>query len=65
MIELDRVYMAYLLRLWQVKDRGTVGWRASLESPHTGESRGFASLDDLFAFLRRQAGVDADARFSD
>jgi hypothetical protein len=38
-----------------------MGWRASLESPRTGESRGFASLDDLFAFLRRRTDVDPDA----
>jgi hypothetical protein len=65
MIEPDRAYMAYLLRLWRVKDRGTVGWRASLESPHTGESQGFNNLDDLFTFLRRQTGADPSARFAD
>jgi hypothetical protein len=30
------------------------GWRASLESPQTGERRSFASLDDLMAFLARE-----------
>ncbi|MBL7183254.1 MAG: hypothetical protein ISS50_02265 [Anaerolineae bacterium] len=54
-------YLSYLLRLWRV--RGDEGahqsaekpiWRASLESPFTGERMGFASLDALFAFLRQQ-----------
>jgi hypothetical protein len=48
--------MAYLLRLWQVRDERHVGWRASLENAHTGKRRGFASLDELFAFVRRQTG---------
>ena len=31
-------------------------WRTSLESPHTGERHGFASLELLFAFLETQTG---------
>jgi hypothetical protein len=30
--------------------------RASLESPHTGERRGFPSLADLFVFLEKEVG---------
>jgi hypothetical protein len=41
-----------MLRLWQVK--GESPWRASVENPHTGERRGFASLDALGEFLREQ-----------
>jgi hypothetical protein len=48
-----RDYLSYLLRLWRVGKEEAV-WRASLESPHTGERIGFASLDELFAFLREQ-----------
>ncbi|MBI5302038.1 MAG: hypothetical protein HY868_07860 [Chloroflexi bacterium] len=47
-------YLAYMLRLWQVRDNGETTWRASLEDPHSGERRGFASLEMLFAFLREQ-----------
>jgi hypothetical protein len=47
-------YLAYLLRIWQVKDPGQLVWRASLEDPHTGERQGFASLEALIAFLREQ-----------
>lgn len=61
MTEPKREYMAYLLRLWQVRAMGTTGWRASLESPRTGECQGFASLDVLFLFLRRQTGAQSDA----
>jgi hypothetical protein len=49
-----RKYVAYLLRLWQVEEGGNTVWRASLESPQTGERRGFASLADLFAFLEKE-----------
>ncbi|TEU12129.1 MAG: hypothetical protein E3J21_21925 [Anaerolineales bacterium] len=44
-------YLAYLLRLWQVKTNEGPVWRASLESPHTGERHGFVNLEMLFAFL--------------
>lgn len=57
-------YLSYLLRLWQVRSDEDVHqsaekpvWRASLESALTGERKGFASLDDLFDFLRAQTGV--------
>ncbi len=49
-------YLSYLLRLWRVSEEET-SWRASLESSHTGEREGFASLDDLFSFLREQTGI--------
>jgi hypothetical protein len=46
-------YQSYLLRLWRVNG-GEEGWRASLESAHAGGRRGFADLEALFGFLRRQ-----------
>jgi hypothetical protein len=49
-----RGYVAYLLRMWQVEERENAPWRASLESPQTGERRGFASLVDLFSFLEKE-----------
>lgn len=48
-------YLSYLLRLWQAGHRDNPVWRASLESPMTGERRGFANLKELFAFLETQA----------
>ena len=53
MTEQRRGYLAYLLRLWQVEEGENAPWRASLESPQTGERRGFAGLAELFAFLER------------
>jgi len=50
-----RRYLAYLLRLWQVGDKGQVGWRACTENVHTGEQRGFAGLAELFDFLENQS----------
>jgi len=47
-------YLAYLLPLWRVNDDGKPVWRASLESPHTGERHGFANLELLFAFLEEK-----------
>jgi hypothetical protein len=37
-------------------EEGTV-WRASVESPHTGERYGFANLEVLFAFLEEKTGA--------
>ena len=51
-------YLAYMLRLWQVRDNEEMLWRASLEDPHTGERRGFASLEMLCAFLQEQTRDD-------
>lgn len=52
-----RGYRSYLLRLWQAHVDGELVWRASLESPHTRERRGFADLEDLFTFLESEAGA--------
>ena len=54
-------YLAYMLRLWQVNQQGQPVWRASLESPHTGERRGFANVAQLLAFLQEKT----EARLSD
>ena len=56
-----RGYISYLIRLWQIRNAGELVWRASLESPSTGERVGFASLDELFGFLQRQPGPAPDA----
>ena len=51
--ELGR-YQAYMLRLWQASNDEKLTWRASLESPHTGQRQGFADLQALFVFLEEQ-----------
>jgi hypothetical protein len=61
----QRRYLAYLLRLWQESGgkwahgdahRDAPLWRASLERPQGGERLGFASLEDLYAYLDAQTG---------
>jgi hypothetical protein len=54
MVSEQRRYVAYLLRLWRSDSDDRSAWRASLEDPHTGERRGFADLESLFAFLKEQ-----------
>jgi hypothetical protein len=49
-------YISYLLRVWRSNGDETA-WRASLQNPHTGEIIGFAGIDELCVFLRRQIGV--------
>jgi hypothetical protein len=51
-----RDYVSYLLRLWQTGNEEKAVWRASLENPLTGERQGFASLDELIAFLKARIG---------
>lgn len=51
-------YLSYLLRLWRASDDKGPTWRAGLKSSHTGEEVGFGSLDDLFDYLRREAGLE-------
>jgi hypothetical protein len=48
-----RPYLSYLLRLWPTEAGRERIWRASLESPHSRQRTGFASLEDLFDFLRQ------------
>ena len=55
-------YLAYLLRLWRASDEDEAIWRASLESPHTGQRRGFASLTALFTFLEKEVSHAAQGR---
>jgi len=49
-----RGYLSYLLRLWQQGGGEQPLWRASLEGPQGGERLGFASLEDLYAYLDAQ-----------
>jgi len=68
-MERQQRYLSYLVRLWQTSDGGKQIWRASLESPGTGERKGFASLRDLFDFLEGQTqgrtGLDASQKPGD
>jgi len=59
MIEEQADYLAYQLRLWRARGGGEIVWRVSLKSARTRESRAFATLDDLFDFLRQQTSVSS------
>ncbi|MCA9971623.1 MAG: hypothetical protein KC425_15470 [Anaerolineales bacterium] len=54
-------YVIYLLRLW-MDGEDAATWRFSLEDPRTGARRGFASLDDLMAFLQQETAGAAVRR---
>ena len=54
---MEQRYLAYMLRLWRVGSGESAVWRASLESPHTGERRAFASLQVLLSFLEAEMGA--------
>ena len=62
MSDLQRRRLSYLLRLWQTEHEGALVWRASLESAHTGERRGFASLAELYAFLEEASAAGIENR---
>jgi hypothetical protein len=49
-------YLSYLLRLWRAEKDGQ-NWHAMLQDVSTGEHVSFATLDDLFDFLRSELGI--------
>jgi hypothetical protein len=51
-----REYLSYLLRLRRVEGERTQVWRASLQCPGTLETKDFADLDSVVAFLRAEMG---------
>ena len=53
----ERGYLSFLLRLWQAEGEGELVWRASLESPRTGDRWSFARLSELYAFLDEQVDL--------
>jgi hypothetical protein len=50
-------YVSYLLRLWQETGEGSPVWRASLESPQSGECHGFADLAGVIQFLEAEMNL--------
>jgi hypothetical protein len=47
----ERIYRAFLVRMWTVAQNGGVVWRASVQDAHTGHCRAFADLVGLCEFL--------------
>jgi hypothetical protein len=54
-------YLSYLLRLWRAEDGERPMWRASLKGVHNRQQLGFASLEDLFHYLRSRTGTKPGA----
>lgn len=54
-------YYTFILSLWEEAGSES-GWRCSLENPHTGERKGFRSIDELPAFLRGWTGNLTEAK---
>ncbi len=55
--EKEMTYLAYMLRLWRVDGESQPVWRASLESPHTGERQTFPDAQSLHRFLEETMGA--------
>jgi hypothetical protein len=60
-------HFSYLLRLWRTGEPDVFLWHASLEIPETGKRIGFASLEQLLAYLMdliesNSAGRDPESR---
>jgi hypothetical protein len=50
-------YRSYVLIFWEERSRDPYTpavWRFSLQDPRTGRRRGFASLEQVMAFLRTE-----------
>jgi len=56
----QRRYLSYMLRLWETSNGEKQIWRASLESPGSGQRQAFASLQSLIDFLEAQIGPQPD-----
>jgi hypothetical protein len=54
-------YLSYMLRMWRAREDKREVWRASLQSPQSGERVSFRTLEALFAFLRQQTGAAPDS----
>jgi hypothetical protein len=52
-------YRSYLLRLWWAEDDATTALRILIEDSATGQRTGFSSLEDLVAFLSKEAKLNA------
>ena len=53
-------YLSYLLRLWPANNGEAHAWRISLESTRTRQRHGFASIDELVAYLRLKMELGAE-----
>jgi hypothetical protein len=51
---------SFILRIWLSDSTKENGWRASLEIPESGKRIGFASMEQLFAYLLNFTEISCD-----
>lgn len=56
----NKSHQSYMLRLWQVEDKGMTIWRSSLQETATGNQKGFESLERLFRYLREKTAQPSE-----
>ena len=54
---MGKLYISFMLRLWQSNDADPATWRASLEDPHTHQVIVFTSLEKLNQYLSDQTSA--------
>ena len=60
MVKEETQYLSFLLRLWLADGDGGPVRRVALESPLTGERKGFANLDELCSYLQQLANIEVE-----
>ncbi len=65
MADKESCYISFLLRLWLADDDGHPVGRASLESPLTGERKGFSNLDDLCRYLQLLTKIESEDAYDE
>lgn len=59
-METSSGYLSYLLRIWRTGQGCDKTWRASLESPSSGQRWDFPGLEQLWNFLQEQIKADSN-----
>lgn len=57
---MTKIYLSYLLRIWQDEDSMNKNRFASLEEPSTKKMIHFKTLDELFEFLNKQSNANEE-----
>jgi len=57
--------ISYILRIWRADPTKANDWRASLEIPESGKRIGFASMEQLFAYLLDFTEINCDLQSND
>lgn len=61
----DSSYLSFLLRLWLPDNDGEPLKRVSIESPLTGERKGFANLEDLCSYLQQVTDIESEEAYEE